>query len=223
MCACPSANAGTHNHRQVVFAKGRLTAFLKCGAAAYGSRLKAGTTLRGSLPATTANSFPRLRHLLDPARHHAPNRSPGRKRCSRSMKRASLPIRMRGWFFSMPCDDAQRGGFRRGLRHRVEPLDRLRAARVVGHAGAGAGIAGDVGGNAAGMHHREPDRARRHLQLVPQAFRKAAHREFRRGIRGLPRRRDDAEDAGEVDDVGLALARQDAAGTRGSNAPRPRN
>jgi hypothetical protein len=26
----------------------------------------------------------------------------GRNRCSKSMNRASLPIRMRGWFFSMP-------------------------------------------------------------------------------------------------------------------------
>jgi len=43
---------------------------------------------------------------------------------------------------------------------------------------------------------------------VPKTFRKAAHREFRRGVSGLPRRRDDAENARQVDDLGLALARQ---------------
>ena len=120
-------------------------------------------------------------------------------------------------------DDAQRGGLRRGLGDRIEPLDRFRAAGIVGHAGAGAGIAGDVGGNAAGMHHRKPNRARRHLQARAAGFRKAAHREFRRGVSGLARRRDDAEDAREVDDVGFALAAPDAAGTRACRAPRPRN
>ena len=75
------------------------------------------------------------------------------------MKRASLPIRMRGWFFSMPLMMRKAACRRRGLGHRVEALDRLRAARIVGDAGAGAGIADDVGGDAAGMHHREPYRA----------------------------------------------------------------
>ena len=60
-------------------------------------------------------------------------------------------------------------------------------------------------GDAAGMHHRQPHRAVRHRQLMPQAFRKSAHREFRRAIRGLAGRRDDAEDRGEVDDMRLAL------------------
>ena len=43
---------------------------------------------------------------------------------------------------------------------------------------------------------------------MPQAFRKTAHRELRRGVSGLPRRRDDAKNAGEVDDMGFALARK---------------
>src|SRR5258706_13720390 len=47
-------------------------------------------------------------------------------------------------------DDAQRGGGGRGPGDAVEPLDRSRAALIVGHACAGAGGADDVGGDAAG-------------------------------------------------------------------------
>jgi hypothetical protein len=43
---------------------------------------------------------------------------------------------------------------------------------------------------------------------VPQAFRKSAQREFRRRIGVLARRRDDAKDARQVDDVGFAPACQ---------------
>ena len=147
----------------------------------------------------------------------------GRNRCSRSMNRASLPIRMRGWFFSMPvmmrC--AAAGGVvlataskrsidsaRRALSVMPLPVRELRTMLV---------------SDAAGMHHRQFHRAVRHRQLMPQAFRKAAHREFRRAIGGLAGRGDDAEDRGEVDDMRLALLATDAAGTRGCRAPRPRN
>src|SRR5258708_11757263 len=58
------------------------------------------------------------------------------------------------------------------------------------------------------MHHRKFYGARRHLQFVAQAFRKAAHREFRGGVSGLSRRRDNAKNAGEVEDMGLTLARK---------------
>ena len=58
------------------------------------------------------------------------------------------------------------------------------------------------------MHHRQFHRAVRDSQFMPQAFRKAAHREFGRAIRGLAGRGDDAEDRGEVDDMRLALLRQ---------------
>jgi hypothetical protein len=56
--------------------------------------------------------------------------------------------------------------------------------------------------------HRQFHRAVGHRQLVAQAFRKAAHRELGRAVRGLAGRGDDAEDRGEVDDMRLAPQRK---------------
>ena len=132
----------------------------------------------------------------------------GRNRCSRSMNHASLPIRMRGWFFSMPvmmrC--AATGGVVLAIASKRSIDSARRALSVI--AGAGAGIAHDVRQHAAGMHHRQFDRAVRHRELMPQAFGKSAHREFRRAIGGLAGRGDDAEDRGEVDDMRLAPLRK---------------
>ena len=140
------------------------------------------------------------------------------------MKRASLPIRMRGWFFSMPGDDAQRGGRRRGLRRIASKrsIDSARRALSVMPAPVRE-LRTMLVGDAAGMHHRQLDRAVRHRELMPQAFGKSAHREFRRAIGGLAGRGDDAEDRGEVDDMRLAAVAKDAAGRRACRAPRPRN
>src|SRR4051812_46881099 len=119
------------------------------------------------------------------------------------MKRASLPIRMRGSFLSMPLmmrSAASRGVVlaafsnrsidcdRRALSVTPTPVRELRAMAVATPPGCTTG---------------QPDRAARHGQLVPHALGKAAHREFRRGIGRLSRRGDDAEDRGQIDDVRL--------------------
>src|ERR1700730_6631120 len=50
------ANAGTHNHRPVLLRESRRTASPKTTAAAYGSRLKAGTTVSGHVQHASAIS-----------------------------------------------------------------------------------------------------------------------------------------------------------------------
>src|ERR1700682_158030 len=138
--------------------------------------------------------FPGLGHLLDPARQHGP--ISGGPQALQQVHEARVVADQNPRLVLLDAtNNAQRGGGGRGLCRGVEALDQLRAALIVGDAGAGAGVAHDIGGDAAGMHHGKPNWACRHLQLVPQTFGKAAHREFRRGIGSLPRRRDDAEDA----------------------------
>src|SRR6478736_4823814 len=151
-------------------------------------------------------SLPRLRGL-QPARQHGP--IGGGEETLQQVHHAGVVADQDARLVVLDAlDDALRGGSGRGSGDAVEPLDRSCAALIVGHADAGAGVADDVGGDAAGVHHGDAHRARRRLQFMPQAFRKTAHREFRGRIRRLPRRRDDPENAGEVDDVGLALARK---------------
>src|SRR5882672_8497493 len=171
--------------------------------------LSSGRALRGPVgaPRNDEELFPRLGHLLDPARQHRPIGA-GPQALQQVHEARVVANQYPRLVVLDALNNAQRGGGRRDFCDGIETLDRLRAARIVGDAGAGAGVAHDIGGNAAGMHHGQLHRARGHLQLVPQTFGKAAHREFRRGIGGLPRRRDDAEDARQVDDMGFALARQ---------------
>ena len=116
-----------------------------------------------------------------------------------SIMRASPPIRIRCLFFSIPSMIFSAASFgvvfaiwsnrsmdctRRALSVTPLPARELRTILVYSN--------GTV----------------RHLQFVAQALRKAAHGEFRRGIRGLAGRGDDAEDRGEVDEVRLPLPRK---------------
>ena len=190
-------------------------------AAAYGSRRSPGRHPTGrATPSLTSPPSPAIFSIrfASTAQYVA-----GRNRCSRSRKPRVVADQDARLVFLDAGDDALGGGRRRGLGHRIEAVDRFRAARVVGDAGAGAGIAHDVGQHAAGMHHRQFHRAVRHRELMPQAFGKSAHREFRRAIGGLAGRGDDAEDRGEVDDMRLAASAKAAAGRRACRAPRPRN
>src|ERR1700722_10313086 len=167
----------------------------------------AGTTVKVSVRGGIRASLPRFLRSPDPLRQHRPVAG-GPKALQQVHEDGVVADQDARLVLFDALDDAQGGGLGRGPRDRIEPLDRLRPARIVGDACAGAGVADDVGGDAAGMHHRELYRAVRHRQFMPKAFRKTAYREFRRGIGGLARRGDDPKDARDVDDVGLFPLRQ---------------
>src|SRR5882724_8855650 len=107
-----------------------------------------------ALAMTNSNFLlPRLGHLLDPARQHGPIGA-GPQALQQVHEARVVTNQYPRLVVLDALNDAQRGGGRRGLCDGIETLDRLRAARIVGDAGAVAGVAYDIGGNAAGMHHR---------------------------------------------------------------------
>jgi hypothetical protein len=67
---------------------------------------------------------------------------------------------------------------------------------------------GDRGAHATRMHQRHADRRAGGFQLVAQRFRETAYRKLGRAIGRLSGRRDDAEDAGHVDQLSCRLSCQ---------------
>src|SRR5882757_329182 len=113
--------------------------------------MDSGLALRA--PRNDKELFPRLGHLLDPARQHRPIGA-GPQALQQVHEARVVTNQYARLVVLDALNDAQRGGGGRGFCDGIETLDRLRAARIVGDAGAGAGVAHDIGGNAARMHHR---------------------------------------------------------------------
>src|SRR6202158_6566193 len=88
--------------------------------------------------AMTKELLPRLGRLFDPARQHRP--IGGGAKALQEVHEAGVVADQDARLVLLDAlDDAQRRGGGRGPGDAVEPLDRLRAAFIVGHAGAGAG------------------------------------------------------------------------------------
>jgi hypothetical protein len=98
---------------------------------------------------TTRKSLPRFRRLLEPARQHRP--IAGGAKTLQQIHEAGVVADQDARLVVLDAlDDAERSRRGRGFCDAIEPLDRLRAALIVGHACPGAGIADDVGGDPAG-------------------------------------------------------------------------
>src|SRR6478672_1752770 len=127
-----------------------------------------GMTMRRAAPPSLL--LHRLAHLLDAPRHHPP--IGGGAEALQQVQEAGIAADQNARLVLLDApDDPERGVLWRGPGELVEPVDRLRATLIVADARAHAHIAGDVGRDAAGMHHGKPHGAFGHLQFVAQGFR----------------------------------------------------
>src|ERR1700676_3704536 len=91
--------------------------------------------------------LPRLLHLRDPARQHVP--IGGGAEALDDVHEAGVAADQDAQLVLLDALDDRKGGVLwRGLGERVESLDGLRAALIVGDEAAGAGVAHDIGQHA---------------------------------------------------------------------------